>query len=59
MRIKIVIDEEGNMTEFIPLSSIGLEPELIRALKNMKKWIPTKVNEKATSDTRIINFEIR
>jgi hypothetical protein len=47
------------MINFVPVSSLGYEGELIRVLETMDQWTPTKVNGKATTQPKIISFEIR
>ncbi len=42
--IKIRLNEFGAMTNFIPMTSIGIEDEVIRVLKTLKRWNPTRVN---------------
>jgi hypothetical protein len=55
----MTIDAEGKMTNFKPVSDIGYEFDLIRALQTMDKWTPTKVNGKPTIQPKVISFEIR
>ena len=57
--VQTTIDERGKMTNFLPISSIGLELELIRVLKTMSNWNPTKINGEPTTQTKVIRFVIR
>jgi hypothetical protein len=59
IRIQMTIDTEGKMTNFKPVSDIGYEYDLIRALQTMDNWTPTKVNGKPTIQPKVISFEIR
>jgi hypothetical protein len=59
IKVQMTIDKEGKMTNFIPVSNIGYELDLIRALQTMENWTPTKVNGQATIQPKLISFEIR
>jgi hypothetical protein len=58
IKIQITIDSNGIMTNFQPITNIGLENELIRVLQTMRKWKPTKVNGRPTIQPKTISFRI-
>jgi antitoxin component YwqK of YwqJK toxin-antitoxin module len=59
IKVIMTIAADGKMINFVPVSSLGYEGELIRVLETMDQWTPTKVNGKATTQPKIISFEIR
>ncbi len=59
LRIQTTIDTEGKMTNFKPISNLGLENDLIKVLETMKNWKPTKVNGKPVSQIKFIDLDIR
>ena len=59
IRVQMTIDQDGKMTNFKPVSNIGLEDELIRVLQTMDRWTPKKINGKPTIEPKIIRFEIK
>lgn len=58
IRIGIIIDKDGKMTNFRPLSRIGHELDLIEVLQTMENWTPMKVNGKPTIQPQIVSLEI-
>lgn len=59
IKVQMTIDYDGKMSNFIPVSTIGYEWDLIRVLRTMDHWTPTKVNGKPTILTKLVSFEIR
>lgn len=59
IKVQMTIDYDGKMTNFIPVSSTGYEWELIRVLRTMDVWTPTKVNGEPTTQAKLVSFEIR
>lgn len=59
IKVQMTINKEGKMTNFQPVSNLGYEFDLIRALQTMENWTPTKVNGKPTIQPKLISFEIR
>ncbi|HJW18431.1 MAG TPA: hypothetical protein VJ499_14975 [Flavisolibacter sp.] len=59
IKVQMTIDKEGKMTNFQPVSNLGYEFDLIRALQTMDNWTPTKINGKPTIQPKLISFEIR
>ena len=58
IRIGIIIDKDGKMTNFRPLSRIGHELDLIEVLQTMDNWTPMKVNGKPTIQPQVVSLEI-
>ena len=46
--IQFVVDEEGNLTDFVPLNdkSFNFEKKTIKRLEKMPRWIPATLNGK-------------
>ena len=59
IRVRITISTDGKMINLYPVTDLGYEYELIRVLKTMDNWTPTKINGKPTIQSKIISFEIR
>ncbi len=55
VRVQVTINEDGNITDYVALSSIGLEDQLISVLKKMQKWNPAKLNGKPIKSKLVIN----
>lgn len=58
IQVRTVINTEGKMTDFKPLSNTGNEYLLIGVLQSMDNWIPAKANGKPMIQPKIISFEI-
>jgi len=59
IKVRMTIDSEGKMMNFVPISNTGLELSLISALQLMDKWHPAKFNGAPRSQTRLVSFTIR
>ncbi|WP_152975508.1 energy transducer TonB [Lacinutrix himadriensis] len=48
IKIEFVVDENGNLTDFVPINkkSLNFEKKAIKQLKKMPKWIPATINGK-------------
>ena len=58
--IQITIDINGEMTNFKNVSTLGygLEEELIRVMRTMRKWVPAYLNGEPRIQTKLIRFTI-
>lgn len=56
--VHMIIDQDGNMTNFKPISQTGYESDLIKTLQIMHKWYPKKINGKAIEHSRYVNITI-
>lgn len=62
VRIKFVVDKEGNVSDIVPLTNLGfgMEDEAIRVLKKAKKWEPAIQNgyKVKAYHTQLITYEV-
>lgn len=57
--IKTTIDTNGVMTNFKPISSIGIEDDVVDVLKQMRKWIPAKNNGIPREEVLYVRFVVK
>ena len=62
VKIKFVVDKEGNVSDIVPLTNLGfgMEDEAIRVLKKAKKWEPAIQNgyKVKAYHTQFITYEV-
>lgn len=62
VRIKFVVDKEGNVSDIVPLTNhgFGMEEEAVRVLKKAKKWEPAIQNgfKVKAYHTQLITYEV-
>lgn len=58
VHIQMKINKEGEMTDFKAISNLGIENEVIDALKSMKKWSPTMLNGEPRTQVKQVIFDI-